>query len=827
MGRHHGGVATPRMDLTRSLRYGLIKAAIVSVTLMGYMYTATGNQILPGYPVPVNTIEAGSQLACAIDNEFDIDCWGLNVTSNKINHPVGPDFISLSCGNLQCCAVSNSSIECWGDSDAFDPPVSTAPDDARWMQVSVSTENPYACAIIYSNNNQTSSISCWGPNDIIQQAENVPELDGDTKWKQVLTMSDFICALNTADELSCWGNEDENTFDPTPAGNYQVGAAGVYQLCLVTVDGELECFGRKDAPQIQLPQIDTTWLPNIGGAQVICAIDSNTRMHCWGDTAYSQDDIFEPNDEWTAASGAQFQACGIRAGLVQCWSDLDLERAVQVPDIAPRSWGYTDSELRALVSPERDSNAKKSPPASQSPAIGSAAVIPSPEESSNSPPAVTVSPSPEESSNSPPAVTVSPSPEESSNSPPAVTVSPSPEESSNSPPAVTVSPSPEESSNSPPAVTVSPSPDPIETETPDTEGNGNSSNSTSSGGSSSGTTIGIAVGVSVAVILVAVIAYFWYRHNKKEKQFLENANKTTLNLEAGKTDDTKKEQKMSESRSLSSAKSSAEMILEVSRSDSWMISTKDIEICKDEDGDDLLLGKGGYGRVVKAIKGGVQEVALKIMDSKDPGIREACIQEAEIMKLLHDQNIVHLYGVCRENKKLYVVMEYMGGGDLAKSIANPKLRHHFSWGKHGKKIALDIIKGLCYLHSKSMLHRDIKTQNILLDESKTLAKIGDVGVSRFLDGPGRFTVVGTLVYIAPEILRREPYDLKADIYSFGVVLRELITRQPPTLEGPNRDPIPGEECPQEICDLISRCLSNEPGKRPKAIEVYSMIKESR
>ena len=75
-------------------------------------YTAAGNQILPGYPVPVNMIEAGSQLACAIDNGFDIDCWGLNVTSNKINHPIGPDFISLSCSNLQCCAVSNTSIEC-------------------------------------------------------------------------------------------------------------------------------------------------------------------------------------------------------------------------------------------------------------------------------------------------------------------------------------------------------------------------------------------------------------------------------------------------------------------------------------------------------------------------------------------------------------------------------------------------------------------------------------------------------------------------------------------------------------------------------------------
>lgn len=117
-------------------------------------------------------------------------------------------------------------------------------------------------------------------------------------------------------------------------------------------------------------------------------------QHCWGDAAYGQDNIAEPNDEWTAASGAQFQACGIRAGTVRCWSDLALERAVQVPDIAPRSWGYTDSELRALVSPEQDSSATESPAASPSPDIESS-LSPSPEEASTSPPPVTVSPSPD------------------------------------------------------------------------------------------------------------------------------------------------------------------------------------------------------------------------------------------------------------------------------------------------------------------------------------------------------------------------------------------------------------------------------------------------
>lgn len=332
---------------------------------------------------------------------------------------------------------------------------------------------------------------------------------------------------------------------------------------------------------------------------------------------------------------------------------------------------------------------------------------------------------------------------------------------------------------------------------------------------------------------VPVVFFFlWRHHRKKEKELLDHANDTSTisQIENGKP-----ETKISAEQSISPNRSSSDILLEHLRNDSWVIPRDDLEICKDADGNEVILGKGGYGMVVKAIKGGVQEVALKIVQSDDEDVARACRQEAEIMKLLHDGNVVHLYGVSTEGTKLLLVMEFMAGGDLAKALSDKKLKHHFSWNVNGKKIALDIIKGISYLHGRRLIHRDIKTRNIFLDEQKTTAKVGDVGVSRILEEEGQLTVVGTMAYIAPEILARIPYDYKADIYSFGVVrnfiiqksffifwlcfrpfeilsqvLREMVTRQSPSTRGPNRDPIPGEECPQEICDLIRACLSSNP-----------------
>lgn len=184
-----------------------------------------------------------------------------------------------------------------------------------------------------------------------------------------------------------------------------------------------------------------------------------------------------------------------------------------------------------------------------------------------------------------------------------------------------------------------------------------------------------------------------------------------------------------------------------------------------------MLGKGGFGVVVKGIRNGVQEVAIKILDTADSHVRQACMQEADMMKVLHDQNIIHLYGISTDEDKIFVVMELMAGGDLSNALHGEKGRDHFAWNNHGRQIALDLVKAVCYLHSMNIMHRDIKTKNVLLNQPWTLAKLGDVGVSRFMEDAEtamECTVVGTIVYIAPEVLKGK-YNLSADIYSLGVV----------------------------------------------------------
>ena len=160
----------------------------------------------------------------------------------------------------------------------------------------------------------------------------------------------------------------------------------------------------------------------------------------------------------------------------------------------------------------------------------------------------------------------------------------------------------------------------------------------------------------------------------------------------------------------------------------WKIAHGNLEICQDENGKDIVLGKGGFGVVVKGLRNGVQEVAIKILDTGNSDVREACMQEADMMKVLHDQNIIHLYGVSTDEDKIFVVMEFMAGGDLSNALHGEKGSDHFAWNSHGKKIALDLVKAVCYLHSMNIMHRDIKTKNVLLNEPWTLAKLGDVGM---------------------------------------------------------------------------------------------------
>ncbi|KAH9289506.1 hypothetical protein KI387_033623, partial [Taxus chinensis] len=194
------------------------------------------------------------------------------------------------------------------------------------------------------------------------------------------------------------------------------------------------------------------------------------------------------------------------------------------------------------------------------------------------------------------------------------------------------------------------------------------------------------------------------------------------------------------------------------------------------------IGKGGYGRV---FYGCLQdkEVAIKILsDISDQGITEFSA-EVDVLSKLHHKNLVKFFGYCTDGKNMVLIYEYMCNGDLRKRLDGSS-HNDLDWDKR-LKIALDAGQGLEYLHlgcKPGIIHRDVKSSNILLNESLD-AKIADFGLSKTgpLDGATHITtlVKGTTGYLDPEYYTAHRLTEKSDVYSFGVLLMEIICGRRP------------------------------------------------
>ncbi|KAL3142557.1 hypothetical protein ABBQ38_002877 [Trebouxia sp. C0009 RCD-2024] len=259
------------------------------------------------------------------------------------------------------------------------------------------------------------------------------------------------------------------------------------------------------------------------------------------------------------------------------------------------------------------------------------------------------------------------------------------------------------------------------------------------------------------------------------------------------------------------------------------IEKTDLHICSKE-GVPWVLGSGAYGIVYKAIRNGVQEVAIKILAAADDQQLHAFKKEIAVLRSLsYDRNLVQFYGACLEREHAMLVLEYMEGGDLFQAIQEnsyPLDTGLLSWYQKGSTIALDIAKGLVFLHQNEVVHMDVKSKNILLDREYNVAKIADVGLARVLGNTvsTRGLPLGTFHYAAPELLvgDRNLVTEKVDIYSFGVVLWEIVT-QDRGRRGQLRQTKVPDECPAEIEALIDRCVSKSPEARPTAREVHDII----
>ncbi|XP_050375673.1 serine/threonine-protein kinase STY13-like [Argentina anserina] len=270
-----------------------------------------------------------------------------------------------------------------------------------------------------------------------------------------------------------------------------------------------------------------------------------------------------------------------------------------------------------------------------------------------------------------------------------------------------------------------------------------------------------------------------------------------------------------------------------------------------------VIARGTFGTVHRGIYDG-QDVAVKLLDWGEEGhrtdaeiasLRAAFTQEVAVWHKLDHPNVTKFIGATMGSSELQiqtengqigmpsniccVVVEYLLGGTLKSFLIKNRRRKLTFRVMH--QLALDLARGLSYLHSQKIVHRDVKTENMLLDKTRTL-KIADFGVARVeASNPNDMTgETGTLGYMAPEVLNGNPYNRKCDVYSFGICLWEIYCCDMPypdlsfsevtsSVVRQNLRPDIPRCCPSALANVMKRCWDANPDKRPEMDEVVSMM----
>ncbi|XP_057539375.1 cold-responsive protein kinase 1-like isoform X1 [Amaranthus tricolor] len=191
------------------------------------------------------------------------------------------------------------------------------------------------------------------------------------------------------------------------------------------------------------------------------------------------------------------------------------------------------------------------------------------------------------------------------------------------------------------------------------------------------------------------------------------------------------------------------------------------------------VGEGGFGLVYKGKLRDGMVVAVKVLSPESRQGLHEFVTELTVLANIEHENLVKILGCCVEGNNRILVSGYLENNSLSQTLLGQNLNNiDFNWKKR-RNICIGIAKGLAFLHEEiqpRIVHRDIKASNILLDRDLT-AKISDFGLARLI--PANMThvstrVAGTLGYLAPEYALRGQLTRKADIYSFGVLLLEIV-----------------------------------------------------
>lgn len=242
-----------------------------------------------------------------------------------------------------------------------------------------------------------------------------------------------------------------------------------------------------------------------------------------------------------------------------------------------------------------------------------------------------------------------------------------------------------------------------------------------------------------------------------------------------------------------------------------------------------LLGEGAFGsaylvrpkderRVFQVAK----EIRISHLTEKQ---REGAVAESEVLRMLKHPNIIAYINSFSEGSRMYIVMEYADGGDLAAKIKERKdsNTHFEEW--EVMRIFVQLVLALIYIHSRKIVHRDLKPLNVFLT-LQGVVKLGDFGIARVLESStcGAQTTIGTPHYLSPEVVNNEAYGTRSDLWSLGVVTYELCALRVPfggnslpavAMKIMGADPEPLALRSPELNWIVMSLLSKEPSQRPR------------
>ncbi|XP_048830985.1 tyrosine-protein kinase SRK2 [Brienomyrus brachyistius] len=244
------------------------------------------------------------------------------------------------------------------------------------------------------------------------------------------------------------------------------------------------------------------------------------------------------------------------------------------------------------------------------------------------------------------------------------------------------------------------------------------------------------------------------------------------------------------------------------------------------------MGSGEFGEVWQGVWNSRVEVAIKEFKAKSPDN----LNEIEIMKQLHHERLLKLYAVCTRDEPVCLITEFMKNGTLHQYLREHNEMKDIEFPRM-VNFAIQIAEGMAFLEAKKIVHRDLRAENVLLDDSGC-CKIGDFGLAQSTSSGEQEILMSTKLpvkWMAPEIFTRSKYTIKCDVWSFGIVLHEIVTfGEEPYLGQSKAFCVKGVQkgyrmpkapnCSQFLYDVMLLCWRSNSEERPGFVELQDKLK---